>query len=175
MIARRVAGRCLLLFAMLVASPGMAGAQTKRLVVIKADGLAQDIVDQMVRERNPRTGQSVLPWIERLFYQNGTRLSNFYVRGMSLSGPSWSMLDTGQPLHIKGNVEFDRYTQHSYDYLNFLPFWLGAVAGKFGDMWGAAVLDDLKIPLLLDAYGYDERYQSSENNSATQGDKPMHA
>ena len=77
MIARRAAARCLLLFAMLVASPGMAGAQTKRLVVIKADGLAQDIVDQMVRERNPRTGQSVLPWIERLFYQNGTRLSNF--------------------------------------------------------------------------------------------------
>jgi len=160
MIARSVAARRLLLFAMLVASPGMAAAETKRLVVIKADGLAQEIVEQMVRERNPRTGQSVLPWIERLFFKNGTRISNFYVRGMSLSGPSWSMLDTGQHLSIKGNVEFDRYTQHSYDYLNFFPFWLGAVAGRYNDMWGTAVLDDQKIPLLLDAYPYDERYQS---------------
>jgi hypothetical protein len=142
--------------------PEPAVAQTTRLVVIKADGLRFDIVDRMVRERNPRTGQSVLPWIERVFYEGGTRLSNFYVRGLSLSGPAWSMLDTGQHLRIKGNVEFDRYIEYGYDYLNFLPFWLANARGRAGDMWGAAVLDEIGIPLLIDAYGHDERYQSAQ-------------
>jgi hypothetical protein len=141
-------------------TPARALAETTRIVLIKADGLPHQTVDEMVRERNPRTGQSVLPWIERVFYENGTRLSNFYVRGLSLSGPSWSMLDTGHHLRIRGNVEYDRYTQHGYDYLNFLPFWLGNSMRDVIDMWGASVLDDLRIPLLLDAYRDDERYQS---------------
>src|SRR6185369_5079519 len=99
-------------------------AQAKRLVVIKVDGLPHDTVERYVRERDPRTGKSLLPWFEHVFYERGTRVENFYVRGMSLSGPSWSLLDTGQHLQIKGNVEFDRYTLHSYDYLNFIPFWI---------------------------------------------------
>src|SRR5258707_1395089 len=77
-------------------------AQTKRLVVVKIDGLPNDTVDRFVRERDPRSGKSQLPWIEYIFYERGTRLANFYVRGISLSAPSWSMLDTGQHLQIKG-------------------------------------------------------------------------
>jgi hypothetical protein len=149
-----------LLLAAFLAWPDAARGEARRVVLIKADGLPQGLVDVMVRERNPRTGRSVLPWIEHVFYEGGTRVSNFYVRGMSLSGPSWSMLDTGHHLLIKGNVEFDRYTHHPYDYLNFIPFWLGNAAGRRGDMWGTGVLDDLGVPLLLDAYGFDERYQS---------------
>src|SRR3954463_13369364 len=87
-------------------------AQTKRVVILKADGLQPDIVDRFVHERDPRTGKSLLPWIERVFYKEGSRLDNFYVRGMSLSAPSWSMLDTGQHLQIKGNVVYDRLTLH---------------------------------------------------------------
>ena len=142
-----------------VASPAEA-PHTTRLVVIKADGLAFDIVEEFARQRDPRSGKSLLPWIDHVFYQRGTRLANFYVRGTSLSGPSWSMLDTGQDLQIKGNVEFDRYTQHPYDYLNFIPFWLGNVTQHRGDMWGTTVVDELRLPLLLDAFGYDARYQS---------------
>jgi hypothetical protein len=149
-----------LLATLAVVPPATALAQATRLVVVKADGLPQDVIDELVREKNPRTGQSALPWIERVFYQGGTRLANFYVRGLSLSGPSWSMLDTGHHLHIKGNVEYDRYTQHGYDYLNFLPFWLGTSMGDVIDMWGSSVMDDLGIPLLYDAYGHDEHYQS---------------
>src|SRR5687768_9155390 len=96
-----------------------AHAQAKRVVLLKVDGLPYPTVDRFVRERDPQTGKSRLPWFEHIFYQNGTRLTNFYVRGMSLSGPSWSLIDTGQHLQIKGNVEFDRYTFHTYDYLNF--------------------------------------------------------
>src|SRR3954463_11300759 len=102
---------CLLLFACcLLLFNAAAFAQAKRVVILKVDGLQPDIVDSFVRERDPRTGKSLLPWIENVFYERGSRLENFYVRGMSLSGPSWSMLDTGQHLQIKGNVEYDRLT-----------------------------------------------------------------
>ncbi|HEV2862958.1 MAG TPA: alkaline phosphatase family protein [Pyrinomonadaceae bacterium] len=149
-----------LLFLTLCLAPAARAAQAKRLVVIKVDGLPYESVDRFVRERDPRTGKSQLPWFEHVFYERGTRLENFYVRGMSLSGPSWSQLDTGQHLQIKGNVEFDRYTLHSYDYLNFIPFWVANVAGVRTDMPGVELLDELRIPLLADAYQNQERYLS---------------
>src|SRR5262249_37158688 len=54
-------------------------AQTQRLVVIKCDGLPYEVVDQFVKQRDPQSGKSVLPWIDYIFYQRGARLSNFYV------------------------------------------------------------------------------------------------
>jgi hypothetical protein len=146
----------LVAFILLTALPCF--AQTKRLVVIKCDGLQYDLVDRFVKERDPSTGKSLLPWIDHIFYQQGTRLSNFYVRGMSLSAPSWSTLDTGQHLQLKGNVEFDRYTLHSYDYLNFLPLYVNAINGSRIDMPAVEVLDSIGLPLLPDAYPHDERY-----------------
>ena len=144
----------------LLALCASAQAQAGRLVVIKVDGLSQAQVDRFIDERDPRTGRSVLPWFRHVFYERGTRAANFYVRGMSLSGPSWSMLDTGQHLQIKANVEFDRLTLHSYDYLNFIPFWLGHLGRVRVDMPGAELLDELGIPLLYDSYPYDERHIS---------------
>ena len=135
-------------------------AQARRLVMVKIDGLSQGVVDRFVRERDSRTGKSLLPWFEHIFYERGTRLANFYVRGVSTSGPSWSLLDTGQHLQIKGNVEFDRLTLHSYDYLNFIPFWLGTAGKVRVDMPGPELLDELGIPLLVDSYPYDERHIS---------------
>src|SRR5690242_971528 len=116
-------------------------AQTKRVVIIKCDGLPYDLVDRLVKQRDKDTGKSVLPWIDYIFYQRGSRLSSFYVRGMSLSAPSWSLLETGQHLQIKGNVEFDRYTLHSYDYLNFFPLYIAGAMGTRVDMPGVEVLD----------------------------------
>ncbi|MCA1558262.1 MAG: alkaline phosphatase family protein, partial [Acidobacteria bacterium] len=133
-------------------------AQTKRLVVVKVDGLPFDEMDSFVKQRDPRTGKSLLPWIDYVFYQRGTRLPNFYTRGMSLSGPSWSLLDTGQHLQIKGNVEYDRFTLHTYDYLNFIPFYMQYYAERRSDMPGTEVLDEVGIPLLMDAYAFQERY-----------------
>jgi hypothetical protein len=155
--AQRAAPLVLLLLLLQIAAHG---AQAGRIVVIKVDGLPYDTVDRFVRARDPRTGKSLLPWFEHVFYERGTRLDNFYVRGMSLSAPSWSLLDTGQHLQIKGNVEFDRYTLHSYDYLNFIPFWVANVGGVRVDMPGAELLDEVRVPLLLDAYAYDERFVS---------------
>ena len=146
----------ILLFVLCSATASL--AQTKRLVIIKCDGLPYDLVDRLVKQRDPQSGKSVLPWIDHIFYQRGARLSNFYVRGMSLSATSWSTLETGQHLQIKGNVEFDRYTLHTYDYLNFLPLYLAGINGSRVDMRAVEVLDALGLPLLSDAYAHNQRY-----------------
>lgn len=140
-----------------------AQAQTvKRLVIIKTDGLSGDLVDRFVKERDPATGKSLLPWFEEVFYKKGTRVENFYVRGMSLSGPSWSVLDTGQHLQIKGNVEYDRFTLHAYDYLNFIPFYINYGRGKQADMPAVEVMNQLKIPILSDAFAFENKYTSPQ-------------
>src|SRR6185436_20300026 len=141
---------------------GFAAAATpraKRLVLIKIDGLPHRLVDEFANEIDPATGKSRLPWVKHVFYEKGARINNFYVRGMSLSAPSWSLLDTGQHLQIKGNVEFDRLTLHAYDYLNFIPFYYENLAGQHIDMPGVEVLDEVGNPLLIDAYPHDERYE----------------
>jgi hypothetical protein len=140
--------------------PLLVSAQVKRVVIVKVDGLPYGLTDSLVKERDPRTGKSRLPWIDHIFYQRGSRLGNFYVRGMSLSAPSWSTLDTGQHLQVKGNVEFDRYTLHAYDYLNFIPFYLKSAAGARIDMPGAELLDSLGLPMLFDAFAHEDRYIS---------------
>jgi len=133
--------------------------RARRLVLIKIDGLPHRLVDEFANETDPETGKSRLPWVKHVFYENGARVNNFYVRGMSLSAPSWSMLDTGQHLQIKGNVEFDRLTLHAYDYLNFIPFYFENLTQQHVDMPGVEVLDEVGNPLLLDAYGHRDRYQ----------------
>lgn len=142
----------------LIAFPLAGFGQTKRVVALQCDGLPYEQLDRYVRERDPRTGKSQLPWFDYIFYQRGTRLANFYVRGMSLSSPSWSLIDTGQHLQIKGNVEFDRFTLQTYDYLNFIPFYVQATIGRRVDMQGVEVLDSLGIPLLTDAYAHNEQH-----------------
>ena len=156
--SRLCAFAVVLLFLLCTASASL--AQTKRLVVIKCDGLPYDVVDNLVKQRDPQSGKSLLPWIDYIFYQRGSRLSNFYVRGMSLSAPSWSLLETGQHLQIKGNVEFDRYTLRSYDYLNFLQLYTKAIDGSRVDMRAVEVMDSLGLPLMSDAYPHNEKYTS---------------
>ena len=81
---------------------------------------------------------------------------------MSLSAPSWSTLDTGQHLQIKGNVEFDRDILHTYDYLNFIPFYFKQVSGSSVDMPGTEVLDSLGVRMLVDAYDNYQRFPSAQ-------------
>jgi hypothetical protein len=68
-------------------------------------------------------------------------MGNYYSRGLSLSAPSWSILDTGRHLEIRGNSEYDRYTLRPYDYLNFFPFYVGYARNRRVDMPGVEVLD----------------------------------
>jgi hypothetical protein len=148
----------LLLFAALL-TPQLQG-EVKRVVIIKLDGVPENVLERELARMDPATHKSTLPWIDRVFNQGGTRLDNFYVRAISLSTPSWSLLDTGQHLQIHGNAEFDRYTYHVYDYMNFFPFYLGYARSRRVDMPGAEVLDSLGIPLLIDYFPYAATYQS---------------
>ena len=151
--------RCLIAAAMLFIAGAtlMAPAQTKRVVMVKVDGLPYELIDRFARERDPLTGKSRLPWFDYVFFANGTRITNFYVRGMSLSAPSWSLVDTGQHLQIKGNVEFDRDILHTYDYLNFLPFMVKQATRGNVDMPGVEVLDSMRVPILIDAWDNYQR------------------
>ncbi len=135
-------------------------ATAKRLLILKVDGLNQDLLFRTMQEQNPATDKPRLPWLNEIFTRHGTIFENFYTRGISLSAPSWSMLDTGFPLLIKGNVEYDRYTGRVYDYLNFFPFYLGYARQKQVDMPSVEVLDEAGVPLLSDAFAYGDRFQS---------------
>ncbi|HEX4166990.1 MAG TPA: hypothetical protein VHZ55_16115, partial [Bryobacteraceae bacterium] len=97
----------------------------KRVVILKIDGLSGDLLYQTMAETDSSSEKSKLPWFEHIFGEHGVIFENFYTRGISLSAPSWSMLDTGKHSIIRGNVEYDRYTGQVYDYLNMFPFYIG--------------------------------------------------
>jgi hypothetical protein len=136
--------------------------QAKRLVLVKVDGLPEDRLERLVQEIDPETGRSALPWMHYIFIERGAWVQNFYVRGISLSAPSWSMLDTGQHMTIRGNAEFDRFIPRVYDYLNFFPFYVGYARLQRADMPGVEVLDGFGIPLLLDQFPPDARHESMQ-------------
>lgn len=157
---RSLRSSALLALAIGVALAGQKPPAAKRLVILKVDGLPAGLAERYVRERDPVTGKSRLPWIDLVFHQQGAIISNFYVRGISLSVPSWSLLDTGQHLVIRGNVEYDRYTNRVYDYMNFFPFYVNYARLKQVDMPGVEVLDEAGVKLLIDRYPVEQRYQS---------------
>jgi len=133
-------------------------ARPRRLVVIKADGLPGTAINRWIHTSDPKTGRSVLPWMEHVFGERGTTVPNFYVRGISLSTPSWSMLDSGRHQVIRGNAEFGRLTLRVYDYLNFFPFYLNHARARRIDMPAVEVLDQAGAPMLSDLYPLADRY-----------------
>jgi len=135
-------------------------ATPRRLVILKVDGMGQDQLMAALEQRDPETGKSQLPWLHKIFAENGSIYDNFYTRGISLSAPSWSMLDTGRHSIIRGNAEFDRFTGQVYDYLNFFPLYIGYAEQRQADMPGVAVLDRAGIPLIIDRFSYREVFQS---------------
>jgi hypothetical protein len=133
-----------------------------RVVILQIDGLNADLLYRNMREEDPATGKPRLPWFAHVFNDNGAVFENFYTRGISLSAPSWSMLNTGRHTVIRGNVEYDRYTGEVYDYLNFFPFYLDYAKGPEVDMPGVEVLDSAGIPMLADSFKYSHAYQSPQ-------------
>jgi hypothetical protein len=150
------------LFLLLLCFAVCGSAQSRRLVVIKVDGLGEEVVERWLELRDAKTGKSALPWIQHVFVDGGAWLKNFYVRGISLSAPSWSMLDSGHHLVIRGNAEYDRASAHVYDYLNFFPFYFYNARNARADMPAVEVLDESGIPLLIDRYRFDERLQGMQ-------------
>lgn len=146
--------------ALVLMAPSLLPGAVRRLVVFKFDGVNADLLDRWLEETEPRTSRSKLPWMQEIFARQGTRLANFYVLGISLSAPSWALLDTGHHQVIRGNVEYDRWTLHAYDYLNFFPFYFEYAEKKRVDMPGVEVLDNAGVKLLIDRFPPDARRQS---------------
>lgn len=142
-------------------TPLPSSAAARRAVILKMDGVPAGLVEELIHERDPRTGKSRLPWMDEVFARNGTRIVNFYVRGISLSAPSWAMLDTGQHQIVHGNVEYDRFTLNAYDYLNFFPYYTRHPLLRV-DMPGVEVLDEAGVPLIVDQFPVRNRFQSLE-------------
>src|SRR5262245_15461258 len=118
-----------------------ADAAARRVVILKVDGLPGQMLADFVQERDPATGLSRLPWIEKVFFHGGTWVKNFYARGVSVSAPSWQVIETGRHMVIHGNVEYDRYSMRPYDYLNFFPFYFNYSRSKSVDMPSVETLD----------------------------------
>lgn len=152
--------RLFLLLLTLLWVPRVWGAEARRVVILKVDGVGEDLLANAMAEKDPASGKSQLPWLTRIFAEQGAIYDNFYTRGISLSAPSWSMLDTGRHTIIRGNVEYDRFTGEVYDYLNFFPLYIGYARQKQVDMPGVEVLDRAGIPLLIDRFQYSEVFQS---------------
>ena len=148
------------LAAVLLYASANAPAEARRVIVFKFDGLNAALIEKWMSTEDSRTGRTQLPWINEIFGHNGTRLTNFFVRGISLSAPSWAELDTGRHSVIRGNVEYDRWTLEAYDYLNFVPFYMDYARKKQADMPGVEVLDQTGTPLLIDAFRPEQRWQS---------------
>ena len=140
----------------------VAHAEVKRLIIVKMDGLPGWYVEQALSDKDPRTGKSRAPWFDHIFAQRGTMVTNFYTRGISLSVPSWSLLDTGQHSQIHGNVEYDRYTLKVYDYMNFFAFLTDYSRGHVADLPGVEVLDEAGVKLFYDYYPYADAYRNSQ-------------
>ncbi len=139
-------------------SPALSSSTTEtRIVVIKVDGLPQSAVDKYVSRVDQRTGRSVLLWIRHLFYDGGIRVANFYSRGISLSEPSWAIIDTGQHSIIKGNFEVDRNTGDSIDHLSFVGFYADSVRSRRVFPSGVEALDAARTPMTSDAWQFEDR------------------
>lgn len=150
----------ILLLAALSRAAEIPAPLARRIVIVKIDGLNGDLLNRYMRQIDPATGKPELPWFAQIFLDHGTVFDNFYTRGISLSAPSWSILDTGRHAIIRGNVEYDRYTGEIYDYLNFFPFYLAYARKRQMDMPGVQVLDRAGIPLISDHFAYGQRFQS---------------
>lgn len=128
----------------------VSGTYFKRVVILKIDGLNEDLLLDQMSQLDPQSGRPSLPWFSHVFLgKEGVVFRNFYVRGISLSAPSWSMLDTGRHCVIRGNAEYDRYTGQVYDCLNLFRFYLRYARCSAVDMPGVEVLDRAGIPLLI--------------------------
>ncbi len=150
------------LFLLLTTFALSAHAAVDRIVILKVDGLPERFIERYVSEvaDGRRAGHSRLPWIEHVFVDNGSWIENFYTRGISLSSPSWSELDTGHHLEVRGNAEWDRYTLRVFDYMNFFPLYANYARNQQADMPGVELLDENHVPLLIDRFPVDQRYQS---------------
>jgi hypothetical protein len=126
----------------------------RRLVILKVDGMGQDQLMAALEKRDPGDRQVAIAVAAANLCRTRHHLRKLLHPRYQPQRPSWSMLDTGHHLVIRGNVEYDRFTGEVYDYLNFFPLYIGYARQRQVDMPGVEVLDRAGIPLLIDHFQY---------------------
>ncbi len=147
---------------------------SKRLVVLKADGLPPELLEALSFPERPelmdrldyaadlrrqlefyrrQTGRRiVLPNIRRYFFENGVHLENIFSETVTLSAAAWAVIDTGQPSVIKGHATFSRDTCYLRSHLDGLRDTLDAIRrgeSKTAALWN---LDQVGVSPMRDAF-----------------------
>jgi hypothetical protein len=150
-----------------------------KLVLIKLDGLSWFVLEAAIDPSGPATDripspemfrdahdyfQSVLgrrvllPNFQTYFFQEGVRTRTMYSGTLTLSTPSWAMIDTGQPSIVKTNSDFNRFSGRLIFYLDQVRESRDLLlkgAGKTTALWQ---LDLLGVPILIDAFPPDRSW-----------------
>ena len=132
-------------------------------MLLKVDGFPFATVDRFVRERDPQTGKSRLPWFDHIFYQNGTRLNQLLRARHESVGPL-VVFDRHRP--ASANQRQCRIRSRHSSHLRLPEFHAvllqAGVSRQSTDMPGTEVIDSLGLPLLMDAYDNYQRLPGSQ-------------
>ncbi len=170
--ALRLLGLCLLL-------PGWAEGvrcgelSESRLVLIKVDGLPGPLLEAVLdpdgaeadrlpaphlfrqacaRARQISGRSMLLPNIHHYFVERGLRACRVDSATLTLSVPSWSLIDTGQPSLVKTNAYFNRFDGRLLNYLDQLRQSITLLTNGAGRSAALAPLDLVGIPIVTDAF-----------------------
>lgn len=159
------------------ASPEEAGA---RLILVKIDGMPGLLLEAMLdpgsaaarrlpdpamfqlayRRACQATGREILlPNLTHYFSRQGIRCE-MRSSTLTLSGPSWAVIDTGQPGIVKTNSYFNRYSGLLRNYLDQFREVYGLALGQTKRTTALWQLDLLGIPVMADAFPPRRTWQS---------------
>ena len=130
-------------------------------MILKVDGLPEDLLEQSVKETGGPAARATAAALDPACLLTERRMDGKLLRARPESLRALLVAARYRPaLEIRGNVEYDRYTLRVYDYLNFFPFYFGYPISRHIDMPGVELLDEAGIPLLIDRFPYEQRFQS---------------
>ena len=121
--------------AAVVALPARASVKRGRRVV-QYDGVpTMKLSIGLVRERDPQTGKSQLPWL--IIFINAARACQFLCFAeWACHGPSWVRHRYWSTPPDKRHRGIRSVHSAKYDYLNFIPLYVQGTIGKRVDMQG---------------------------------------
>lgn len=174
---------CLLLSFLTIPLPiyGAASDESKRLILIKVDGLAGVFLDaalepeaayadelphpddfrQAYQELSGLLGREILlPNLHYYFSVDGSRAETIYSGTLPLSAAAWAMIDTGQASIVKNHFYFNRATGELYGYLDGLRESLNQLMKGSRKTTAVWQLDLLGIPLLEDFFPNERTWTS---------------
>ena len=166
-----------------VAQPDTQATTSRRLIVVKVDGLPGRLMeaafdpsgtaaDALPYSRQFREAHAslrsildrdvLLPNLTHYFLHSGARVDTIYSSTLPLSAPSWALIDTGQPSIVKRNYYFDRSAGLLRGFLDGprdTSAMLAKNIRKTNALWE---LDLAGVPLISDAFEDPDKWNSMQ-------------